>query len=84
MKECPCYTVAQVAQRFQISTDKVLYWINTGQLSAINVATNQGGRPRWRIDAADLASFEDRRRHNREPQSIRQRPRRRPPVKQYV
>jgi hypothetical protein len=44
-----------------VSPDKVLRWIRTGELRAINVATHAHGRPRWRIDLADLAAFEMRR-----------------------
>jgi hypothetical protein len=39
----------------------VLGWIRAGELSAINVAQQVGGRPRYRIDPVDLAAFEARR-----------------------
>jgi excisionase family DNA binding protein len=51
-------TPRQIADRNRISVDKVLAWIHTGQLRAVNVATRPGGRPRWRISEADLACFE--------------------------
>lgn len=51
----------EVAALFGISPDKVLAWIHSGELQAVNVATRPGGRPRWRIDQADLMAFEQRR-----------------------
>lgn len=44
-----------------ISADKVLAWINAGELRAINVAMNLKGKPRYRIDIKDLETFENRR-----------------------
>ena len=50
-------TPPQVAKRFGIAPEKVLAWINAGELRAINVALRIGGRPRYRVDPADLAVF---------------------------
>ena len=55
-------TPPKVAKRYGISPEKVVHWILTGELRAINVATNPNGlRPRYRIDEADLEDFERRR-----------------------
>jgi excisionase family DNA binding protein len=54
-------TPPEVAARWGVSPDKVLAWIRDGELRAINAATRPGGRPRWLIDLADLAAFEQRR-----------------------
>ena len=54
-------TPPEVAAAWGLSPDKVLRWIATGELHAINVATRATGRPRWLIDEADLAAFEARR-----------------------
>jgi hypothetical protein len=54
-------TPPQVARRHGVSPDKVLGWIHSGELRAINVAARRGGRPRWRIDPADLVVFEQAR-----------------------
>jgi excisionase family DNA binding protein len=54
-------TTRQVAERYSVDPDKVLAWIRAGELAAINVAEKAGGRPRYRIDPADLAAFEARR-----------------------
>ena len=50
---------AEVARRFGVSLDKVAAWIRSGELCAINLATNaRGRRPRFVVDEADLAVFE--------------------------
>jgi excisionase family DNA binding protein len=55
-------TPAEIAKRWRISPDKVRSWIQAGELAAINVAKNVGGRPRYRVDEADFVAFENRRR----------------------
>ncbi len=54
-------TPPEVARRFGVGADKVLIWIRNGELRAVNVATLASGRPRYAIDPADLAAFEQRR-----------------------
>jgi hypothetical protein len=54
-------TPPDIARAWGIGPDKVLVWIRSGELPAINAATRQGGRPRYLVDAADLAAFEARR-----------------------
>ena len=54
-------TPPEVARMWGISPDKVLAWIRSGELRAINVAASQNGRPRYRIDIEDLKDFEARR-----------------------
>lgn len=54
-------TPPQVAERYGVSADNVLAWIHSGELRAVNVAAKVGGRPRYRIDAADLLAFEQKR-----------------------
>lgn len=50
-----------VADRLGLAkTDTVLAWIASGELAAVNVGTGTG-RPTWRIAAADLAAFLQRR-----------------------
>ena len=44
-----------------VKNDKVLYWIKTGELAAINFARNPGGRPSWKIFPEAIADFERRR-----------------------
>lgn len=54
-------TVREVAARLGIRTHAVLALIRNRQLKAADVSLNPGGRPRWRIDAEELASFIQRR-----------------------
>lgn len=57
---------AAVAKSRRINTAKVLGWIHSGQLRAINYASRPDGVPRWRIDPADLAAFDEARSSTRE------------------
>ncbi len=54
-------TPPELANRWGISPDKILVWIHSGELRAINAATQRGGRPRYLIDERDIAVFEQRR-----------------------
>jgi len=54
-------TPPQLARLWGISPDKVLNWIRSGELRAINVAATPGGRPRYLIDRTDVQAFETRR-----------------------
>jgi predicted site-specific integrase-resolvase len=51
-------TPPEVARLWGIATEKVLAWIRSGELRAVNAATTLGGRPRYLIDVDDLAAFE--------------------------
>jgi hypothetical protein len=51
----------QLARLWGVDAVKVARWIESGELRAINAATNVGGRPRYLIDRADIAAFELRR-----------------------
>jgi excisionase family DNA binding protein len=55
------FTAPEVAKLFHVSDDKVRSLIASGELRAVNLASRAGRRPRWRISAADLATFEARR-----------------------
>ena len=50
-------TPPQLAKLWGVGSDKVLAWIRSGELRAVNVAKNLGGRPRYIIDRADLEDF---------------------------
>ena len=54
-------TPPEIAKMWGMSTEKVVAWIRSGELRAMNAATRPGGRPRYLIDEADLAEFESRR-----------------------
>ena len=51
-------TPPEVAKRLRISASKVRHWIESGELSAMNVATSRTGRPRYRVSVESLAAFE--------------------------
>jgi excisionase family DNA binding protein len=54
-------TVADVAELYGCDANKVLRWIASGELRAIDVSERRGRKPRWRIDVDDLRAFESRR-----------------------
>ena len=63
----------EVAERLRLSPDKVLAWIKSGELVAVNTATKLGGRPRYRISPNSLAEFEKRRITPAKPTPVKQR-----------
>ena len=49
----------EFAKRYGVNADKVRAWIKSGELRAVNVATNRSvGRPRWRITPEAAEAFE--------------------------
>ena len=54
-------TPPQVAKMIGVKPDKILYWIHTGQLPAVNVAKKEGGRPQYAVTATGLDVFTTRR-----------------------
>jgi len=53
------YTPAEIAERYGVKDSKILAWISSGELLAINTATRAKGRPRWRISSSSLQAFEE-------------------------
>jgi len=51
------HSVKQVAAMLGIRTHGVLAMIHNGQLRAVDVSIQPGGRPHWRILADDLEGF---------------------------
>ena len=51
----------EYAKRLGVKAAKVILWIQRGKLRAVNAATHQYGRPRWRIPPDAIAEFEARR-----------------------
>ncbi len=55
-------TPGEYAERLGIGAPKVLGWITTGELEAIDVTTKAGSaKPRYRITPEAIAAFEQRR-----------------------
>tara|TARA_A100001391_G_scaffold193970_1_gene169838 strand:- start:99 stop:329 length:231 start_codon:yes stop_codon:yes gene_type:complete len=51
-------TPPQAAKLLRVHPDKVVAWINSGELVAMNLATDPNGlRPRWRIARTELEKF---------------------------
>ena len=54
-------TPPQVAEYLGVSHIKILRFIISGELPAIDLASNRGGRPRWHVSREDLDDFLKRR-----------------------
>ncbi|WP_144996389.1 MerR family transcriptional regulator [Polystyrenella longa] len=55
-------TPPQLAQRWGVKPFKVLGWIRSGELPAMDISTNRGvGRPRFKVLMTDVLAFEQRR-----------------------
>ncbi|MGH7137562.1 MAG: helix-turn-helix domain-containing protein, partial [Pirellulales bacterium] len=54
-------TPPQLAKQLGVQAEKVLGWIRSGELRAVNVADRAGRRPRWRISAETIEEFLRRR-----------------------
>lgn len=52
------YTTSEVATSRGVNVTKVLAWIDSGELKAVNCAKNRNGLPRWKIPAEALAAFD--------------------------
>lgn len=52
------YRVKDLAARLQVEPGRVLVWIRSGKLKAIDVSEGSGVRHRWRITPEALAAFE--------------------------
>ena len=54
------YTPAQLARDMQVGRSKVMTWIKSGRLAAVNVS--EGSKPQYRITDDAVALFLDSRR----------------------
>jgi hypothetical protein len=55
-------SVPHLAKEWGVSAAKITSFIRAGELRAINVSTSREQRPRYLIDRADIAAFEQARR----------------------
>jgi len=51
-------TVPQLAKLWGVATKKVLGFIRSGELRAVNLASQSSSRPRYAIDRVDIDAFE--------------------------
>jgi hypothetical protein len=54
-------SVPTVAREMGVAEKKVIGWIRSGELRALNLARSRDGRPRYAIDVADIEAFEQSR-----------------------
>jgi hypothetical protein len=75
-------TPPQLARRYGVKASKVVGWIRSGELRALDLATRGSRRPRYRIPPGSIEEFERGRSAAPLPRPIR---RRRPPaIKSFV
>jgi len=77
-------TPPELARRWGVDKAKIIVWIRSGELRAIDASTRRGSKPRYLIDLADIAAFEQAREVVPACPQPRARRARRPAVKQYV
>lgn len=72
------FSPADIAARYGCKPEKILAWIASGELRALNTGTSLNGKkPRWRITAQALEDFE--RARTTQPAKEPQRRRKSPP-----
>jgi hypothetical protein len=59
--QTPHTTPPKYAKKLGVSPEKVIHFIESGELVAVNLATKSNGSKRWRISAEAIADFERRR-----------------------
>lgn len=58
------FSPREIAAARRVGMSKILAFIHSGELEAVNMAVGRLGRPRWRVSAAALQAF-DQARSNR-------------------
>lgn len=53
----PFLTIAQAAERMVVAPGKILGWIASGELAAVDISAARNQRPRWRIDPSEWDRF---------------------------
>jgi hypothetical protein len=54
-------TPPEVARRYRVGTNKVMSWIFSGEMAAMNLATRGAKKARYKITAEALEAFERQR-----------------------
>ena len=55
------FTVPELSNRWKVSSETIYIYIDSGQLEAVDVARQRGGRPSYRILRDAVRRFEQRR-----------------------
>lgn len=77
-------TLSQIAKSRQVKPQFLSAEIHAGRLRAVDVSANPGsGRPRWRVDPADLAAWEASRTPSPPEPKVRRRRRKDPELVEY-
>ncbi len=66
-------TPPEIAKQMRVTPAKIINFIRSGELAAINVAERAGGRPRWRISQQSLDAFLASRANRRPTKVVRRR-----------
>lgn len=70
----PYLTPPQIAVRLGVTNSKILGWIQSGELRAVNLAATRSNQPRWKVLESDLERFlESRTALPPEPKKMRRR-----------
>ena len=77
-------TPPEYARQLGVDRAKIIAWIRSGELRAIDASTRRGTKPRYLIDQADIRAFEEAREVIPACPPPRVRRNRRPQVQQYV
>lgn len=64
-------TPPEIASLWGVATTKILAWIRSGELRAIDASTKRSKRPRYLIDVEDLKAFEEKRLVRQPPKTVR-------------
>lgn len=51
------FAPAELAEEWSVTDDKVIDFIKSGELEAVNLALSKGGKPRYRISEAAVEKF---------------------------
>ena len=77
-------TPKEIAAAYRVNVSKILTEIHSGRLKAIDVSSTPGsGRPRWRVDPADLEAWERSRTCSPPEPKVRRRRRKDPDLVEY-
>lgn len=71
-------TPPQIAARLAVKPAKVIFWIRSGELKAVDVANRGCTRPRYRVDPDELEAFLLRRSAGPAPKVTRRRKKKMP------